>query len=63
MAVLLTGFGQDGGTGIAAVRAAGGVTIVQEPSSAAKDQMPLAGIAAGAAEVLPLDEIATRLAA
>ena len=63
VAVLLTGFGQDGGTGIAAVRAAGGVTIVQEPSSAAKDQMPLAGIAAGAAEVLTLDEIATRLAA
>jgi two-component system chemotaxis response regulator CheB len=63
VAVLLTGLGQDGADGIAAVRAAGGVTIVQEPSSALKDEMPKAGIAAGAAEVLPLEEIATRLAA
>jgi len=62
-AVLLTGLGHDGAAGIAHVRAAGGQTIVQEPKSAMRPEMPQAGIDAGAAEVLPLEEIAGRLAA
>jgi two-component system chemotaxis response regulator CheB len=62
-AILLTGLGRDGADGIAAVRAAGGRTIVQEPKSALGTAMPQAGIDAGAAEVLSLEEIATRLAA
>jgi two-component system chemotaxis response regulator CheB len=63
VAILLTGLGHDGAAGIAAVRAAGGVTIVQDPSSAQQPSMPQAGVDAGAAEVLPLDEIAGRLVA
>jgi two-component system chemotaxis response regulator CheB len=62
-AILLTGYGRDGAAGIAQVRAAGGRTIVQEPSTALQPAMPEAGIAAGGDEVVPLDEIAARLAA
>jgi len=60
--VLLTGFGRDGTTGMAAVRAAGGVTIAEDPDSAQEPTMPRNAIAAGAAaEVLKLDAIAPRL--
>ena len=62
-AVLLTGLGHDGAEGIATVRAAGGRTIVQEPKSALGTAMPQGGVDAGAAEVVPLEEIATLLAA
>jgi two-component system, chemotaxis family, protein-glutamate methylesterase/glutaminase len=62
-AILLTGYGRDGAAGIARVREAGGRTIVQEPKTALQPAMPEAGIAAGAAEVVPLDEIAAKLAA
>jgi two-component system, chemotaxis family, protein-glutamate methylesterase/glutaminase len=62
-AVLLTGLGHDGAAGIAHVRAAGGKTIVQEPKSAMRPEMPQAGVDAGADEILPLEEIAGRLAA
>jgi two-component system chemotaxis response regulator CheB len=62
VAVLLTGLGRDGAQGLARVRDAGGCTIVQEPESAVQGEMPQAGIdAGGAAEVMPLDEIAVRL--
>jgi two-component system chemotaxis response regulator CheB len=63
VAVLLTGLGRDGAAGIAHVRAAGGQTIVQEPTSALRGAMPQAGLEAGAAETLPLKQIAARLAA
>ena len=62
VAVLLTGLGRDGAAGLMRVRAAGGVTVVQEPASAMQGAMPQAGIdAGGAGEVLPLDEITRRL--
>jgi two-component system chemotaxis response regulator CheB len=62
VAVLLTGLGRDGASGLAAVRSAGGCTIVQEPSSAMQGAMPQAAIdAGGAAEVMPLEDIAARL--
>jgi two-component system chemotaxis response regulator CheB len=62
IAVLLTGLGRDGAAGLAAVRNAGGCTIVQEPASADRPAMPQAAIdAGGAAEIMPLDAIPKRL--
>jgi two-component system, chemotaxis family, protein-glutamate methylesterase/glutaminase len=62
VAVLLTGYGKDGAAGLARVRDAGGMTIVQEPKSALQPAMPQAGIdAGGAVEVLSLEAIGPRL--
>ncbi len=64
VAVVLTGADSDGADGAAAVRAAGGVVIAQDPGSAFAPGMPAAAIAAGAASrVLPLGEIAPALVA
>lgn len=60
--VLLTGFGRDGTRGMAAIRAAGGHTIAEDPETALQATMPRHAIEAGAAsEVLTLDAIAARL--
>ena len=60
--VLLTGFGQDGTAGMAAIHEAGGVTIAEDPDSALQPKMPRSAIEAGAvSEVLALDAIAARL--
>jgi two-component system chemotaxis response regulator CheB len=54
-AVLLTGANADGAAGLAAVRAAGGITIAQEPATAYAATMPAAAIARGVVDVvLPL---------
>lgn len=59
VAVLLSGSNQDGAEGIARVKACGGLTIVQDPSSAESARMPAAAIAASKVDhVLPLAEIA-----
>lgn len=56
--VILTGSGPDGASGAQAIRAAGGLTIVQDPNSAESKGMPTSAIKAGAADlILPLDEI------
>jgi two-component system chemotaxis response regulator CheB len=61
-AVVLTGANNDGTAGIEAVKRAGGITIVQDPSTAESRTMPEAAIASGAADkVLPLSEIAAFL--
>lgn len=60
--VLLTGANHDGSQGMAKIRARGGRTVVEEPSTATCSIMPKAAIAAGAAEkILPLVEIAPLL--
>jgi two-component system chemotaxis response regulator CheB len=60
--VLLTGYGHDGTAGMAAIHAAGGVAIAQDPESALQPAMPRNAIEAGVvSEVLPLDAIAPRL--
>ena len=56
--IVLTGANEDGAAGLAAIKAAGGVAIVQDPASAERSEMPDAAIAATVADaVLPLPEI------
>lgn len=60
--VLLTGMGEDGARGLAALRQAGGYTIAEDRTTAVIWGMPGAAVAMGAAdEVLPGDAIAGRL--
>jgi two-component system CheB/CheR fusion protein len=59
MAVILSGYGEDGSIGIAAVAARGGFIIVQEPKDAESDAMPCSAMATGLADVvLPVADIA-----
>jgi two-component system, chemotaxis family, protein-glutamate methylesterase/glutaminase len=62
LAVILTGMGNDGVEGLAAVHRAGGHVIAQDEQSSVVFGMPGAAIHAGVAhEVLPLGQIAQRL--
>ena len=62
--VLLTGMGRDGAEGMAAIAAAGGVTIAQDETSSVVYGMPREAVALGAAQhVLPLEQIAPALIA
>lgn len=57
-AVVLTGSNADGAAGLAAVRRAGGLGIVQTPATAAWPEMPRSALTrAGADHILPLDRI------
>lgn len=61
--VLLTGNGCDGASGIAAIKLAGGCTIVQDPGDAEYASMPKAAIATGLVDaVLPVLEIGPAIA-
>ncbi|MES2889126.1 MAG: chemotaxis protein CheB [Pseudomonadota bacterium] len=63
MAIVLTGANQDGALGLAAVQAAGGVTVVQDPATAQSASMPRAALERVAADfVLNLEQIAALLA-
>ncbi|HZG36250.1 MAG TPA: chemotaxis protein CheB [Gaiellaceae bacterium] len=56
--IVLTGANADGADGLAAIKAAGGVAIVQDPATAERRAMPDAAIAATQADaVLALEEI------
>ncbi len=50
MGVVLTGANADGADGLAAIRASGGVTVVQDPDTAAYRAMPTAALARGPAD-------------
>jgi len=63
IAVVLSGTGSDGAQGIREIKAAGGITIVQEPASARYDGMPRAALATEAVDlVLSPSEIAREVA-
>ena len=62
IAVLLTGANEDGAAGIAAVKAAGGRCIVQDPQDAEWPMMPAAALALSVPDaILPLSRIAGAL--
>lgn len=62
-AALLTGMGKDGAAGMAAIRAAGGYTVAQDEASCVVYGMPGEAVhCGGACEILPLTQIAGRLA-
>ena len=61
--VVLSGAGSDGVAGLAAIKGEGGVTLVQDPSTAKQDDMPRHAIESGAADfVLDPAGIAVELA-
>lgn len=62
--VILTGANSDGATGLAAIKKAGGITIVQDPDTAESPVMPRAAIRATKVDhLLGLTEIASLLCA
>jgi two-component system, chemotaxis family, protein-glutamate methylesterase/glutaminase len=62
VAVVLTGANDDGCRGLARVKEAGGLILVQDPATAERREMPEAAIATGIAdEVLPIPGLAAKL--
>ena len=52
IAVLLSGMGSDGTLGMQAIKAVGGLNVVQEPDTAQFDSMPKSAISAGCADII-----------
>ncbi|WP_227537961.1 chemotaxis protein CheB [Marinobacter vulgaris] len=62
IAVVLSGMGSDGTLGLQAIKATGGLTIVETPDSAQFDAMPKSAIASGCADIVaPAGEIPNRI--
>ncbi|MDQ3035766.1 MAG: chemotaxis protein CheB [Myxococcota bacterium] len=60
--VLLSGAGSDGTAGLEAIKAAGGITLAQDPSTAQQPSMPRSALDAGTADFsLPPSEIGDEL--
>jgi two-component system, chemotaxis family, CheB/CheR fusion protein len=60
--VVLSGTGDDGTAGLRAIRTAGGVTAVQDPSTAEHDEMPRSAIAAGVVDIVwPVERLAREI--
>jgi two-component system CheB/CheR fusion protein len=52
IAVVMSGMGSDGTLGLQAIKAVGGLAVVQEPASAEFDSMPRSAIEAGCADIV-----------
>jgi len=52
IAVVLSGMGADGTLGLQAIKALGGLMVVQQPDTAQFDSMPKSAIAAGCADII-----------
>lgn len=64
IAVVLSGTGSDGAAGAVRIKQAGGMVLVQDPTTAMHEGMPRAAIANGAADhILPLQSVARELIA
>lgn len=64
IAVILSGMGSDGTLGLRAIKAAGGLTAVQDPGDAQFDSMPHNAITAGCADIVaPCAELPGRILA
>ncbi len=62
IAVVLSGMGSDGTLGLQAIKAVGGLTVVQQPDTAQFDPMPKSAIAAGCADIVaPPSELPARI--
>ncbi len=62
LGVILTGANSDGAQGLKAIKAAGGITLVQDPGEAYADTMPKTAIATGAVDkVLSLAALAIEI--
>lgn len=60
--VVLSGFGDDGVSGLMAIKAAGGLSIAQHPAEATHDPMPRNAILGDHVDaILTMDELAVRL--
>ena len=55
--VILSGMGSDGVLGLRAIKEKGGLTLVQEPTSAQADGMPRSAIEAGVADLIAPPEV------
>ena len=60
--IILSGTGSDGADGMQRIKAAGGVTVVQDPGTARYKNMPKAALDVGVDLVLPPEEIGPALA-
>jgi two-component system CheB/CheR fusion protein len=56
IAVVLSGMGADGTLGLKAIKAVGGLAVVQDPATAQFDSMPASAIAAGCADIIGAPE-------
>jgi two-component system CheB/CheR fusion protein len=64
IAVVLSGMGSDGTLGMQAIKAAGGLTVVQQPDTAQFDMMPKSALAAGCGDIIaPPAEMPARIQA
>src|SRR6202035_1193311 len=62
LAILMTGMGDDGAAGMAAVHAAGGITIAQSPETCVVDSMPRSAIERGfASRIVSLSNLSSVL--
>lgn len=64
IAVVLSGMGSDGTLGLQAIKAVGGLTVVQKPDTAQFSAMPQSAIAAGCSDITaPPEELPMRILA